>query len=52
MTQNTGSTYSPRASEAVLCPCLTNPLLPVASLLLELVGCGASLQPRGCMLTL
>ena len=52
MTQNTGFSCSPRASEAVLCPCPANPLLPVVSLLLERVGCGASLQPRGCMLTL
>ena len=46
MTQNTGFSCSPRASEAVLCPCPANPLLPVVSLLLERVGCGASLQPR------
>lgn len=51
MTQNTGFSYSPRASEAVLCPCPAGLLLPVVSLLLERVGCGPSLQPRGCMLT-
>lgn len=40
------------ASDAVLCPCPTKLLLQVASLLLELVGCVASVQPPGRMLTL